>query len=132
MGKEQLRVTHSLVRRHSNTADSVAIELHRLGLQTVRVVAHAVQLVRDAGPVVEELVDNITPDDGVSSLEVEFVENVVVARCVDLAFDTGLLAWVRVCGFGAGVVRVVEVLNYSLAGGFEDVLVDMLADSKLV
>jgi len=125
------RDTYGLVWRHSNTADSVAIELHCLGLQTVRVVAHAVQLVGDAGPVVEELIDNIAPDDGVAGLEVELVEDVVVAWGVNLALDTGPLAWVRVCGFGAGVVRVVEVLDYSLAGGFEDVLVGMLADSKL-
>jgi len=90
------------------------------------VVTHAVELVRDAGPVVEEFADNVAPDDGVAGLEVEFVEDVVVARRVDLAFDAGPEPGVRVCSLGAGVVRVVEVLDYGLAGGIEDVLAGSL------
>ena len=86
-------------------------------------VTDTIELIRNSRPIIEELADDVAPDNGVAGLEVEFIQDVIVARCVDFAFDAGPKAWVRVCGLGAGVVRVVEVLDYGLAGGFEDVLV---------
>lgn len=52
-------------------------------------VADAVKRVGYGRPVVHELVDHVAPDDGVAGLVVEFVEDVVVAGCVDLALEGG-------------------------------------------
>lgn len=51
----------------------------------------------------------------------KLVRDGVVPRVVDFALHGRPDAWVGVCSVCTGVVRVVEVLDYGFAGGFENV-----------
>src|ERR1017187_7945674 len=99
-----------------HVAHGIAFELHGLGFETPGVMSHAAFGIRDPGGAEEPVIDGVAPDLRLPRLVVELGEDFVVAAVVDAAVECLPLANVVIDRGRALVMRVVEVLDYGLAG----------------
>src|ERR1017187_4686884 len=90
----------------------IAVQLHRLRFDTSRIVADATFRIGYAGHLREPLRDGIAPNDGVSGLKLQTLQDLYIDSLGYLAVNRFPCGHLRGCGFGAPIMRVVDVLDH--------------------